>query len=233
MHRSGTSATTRLLSLAGCGLPRDLVPADDHNARGYFEPWRVAVFNSERLRASGGAWDDPFGFPYRPLPDDEAWRARAAGLLSSQFDLESAPLIKDQQVLELTASSTHLAWVISDTDRQANPNADPDEGCTDTKYHGCSLYVMRIGTNQAIRIKLHSYSAAAKLTPTLLGWGGSSSSGDTGEYVMDLSSGEIWRVGAARGCSQVFLAGAYASWSTADENGQCGGQLIVRWRTPK
>ncbi len=98
MHRSGTSAVTRLLALAGCGLPKDLVPADDHNARGYFEPWRVAVFNSERLRAAGGAWDDPFGFPYRPLPDDETWRAQAATLLTEQFDLESAPLLKDPRL---------------------------------------------------------------------------------------------------------------------------------------
>jgi hypothetical protein len=98
MHRSGTSAATQLLALSGCGLPKDLVPADDHNQRGYFEPWRVAVFNDERLRAGGGAWDDPFGFPYRPLDDDEAWRARALALLTGQFDLDSAPLLKDPRL---------------------------------------------------------------------------------------------------------------------------------------
>ena len=52
MHRSGTSAATQLLALAGCGLPENLVTADEHNARGYFEPWRVAVLNDERLRAA-------------------------------------------------------------------------------------------------------------------------------------------------------------------------------------
>lgn len=98
MHRSGTSAATKLLALSGCGLPKDLVPADDHNQRGYFEPWRVAVFNDERLRAAGGAWDDPFGFPYRPLEEDKAWRARAHALLTGQFDLDSAPLMKDPRL---------------------------------------------------------------------------------------------------------------------------------------
>jgi hypothetical protein len=144
-----------------------------------------------------------------------------------------APLIKDQQILQLTATSTHLAWVISDTDRQANPSADPNEGCSDTKNHGCSLYLMKHGTNQAIRIKLHTYTAIPALTPTLLGWGGSSSSGDTSEYVMDLATTKIWRVGAARGCSEVILAGAYASWHNAKPDGQCGGQIVVRWRSPQ
>jgi hypothetical protein len=93
-------------------------------------------------------------------------------------------------------------------------------------------YLMKHGTNQAIRIKLHTYTAIPALTPTLLGWGGSSSSGDTSEYVMDLATTKIWRVGAARGCSEVILAGAYASWHNAKPDGQCGGQIVVRWRSP-
>jgi hypothetical protein len=145
----------------------------------------------------------------------------------------TAPLVKDQQILRLTASATHLVWVISDTDRQAEPSPDLHEGCADTKYQGCSLYVMKHGTNQATRIKLHSYSANPKLSPTLLGWRGSGSPGDTGEYVMDLASNKIWRVGAARGCSEVTLAGPYARWFTATPDGQCAGQLIVRWCTPQ
>lgn len=98
MHRSGTSAATQLLALAGCGLPENLVTADEHNARGYFEPWRIAVLNDERLRAAGGAWDDPFGFPYRPSPDDDAWRTRAASVLAEEFGDVRAPLLKDPRV---------------------------------------------------------------------------------------------------------------------------------------
>jgi hypothetical protein len=98
MHRSGTSAATQLLALAGCGLPENLVTADEHNARGYFEPWRVAVLNDERLRAAGGAWDDPFGFPFRPLTDDETWRVRAAGVLTEEYGAARSPLLKDPRV---------------------------------------------------------------------------------------------------------------------------------------
>lgn len=68
MHRSGTSAVTQLLALAGAQLPTNVMPGDEHNAKGYFEPWKIAIFNDERLRAAGSAWDDPFAYPYRPLP---------------------------------------------------------------------------------------------------------------------------------------------------------------------
>ena len=55
MHRSGTSAMTQVLALAGATLPENVMPGDEHNAKGYFEPWRIAVFNDQRLRAAGGA----------------------------------------------------------------------------------------------------------------------------------------------------------------------------------
>ena len=60
MHRSGTSAVTQLLALAGASLPANVMPGDAHNEKGYFEPWKIAIFNDERLRAGGSAWDDIF-----------------------------------------------------------------------------------------------------------------------------------------------------------------------------
>ena len=53
MHRSGTSAVTQLLALAGASLPANVMPGDEHNEKGYFEPWKIAIFNDERLRAGG------------------------------------------------------------------------------------------------------------------------------------------------------------------------------------
>ena len=53
MHRSGTSATAQLLALAGAELPDNVMPGDEHNAKGYFEPWKISVFNDQRLRAGG------------------------------------------------------------------------------------------------------------------------------------------------------------------------------------
>lgn len=104
MHRSGTSAVTQLLALAGCRLPANVMPGDEHNAKGYFEPWKIAVFNDERLRAGGSAWDDPFAHPYRPLPDpaqEAVWRKRAAALFRSEFGQAAFPLMKDPRATVL------------------------------------------------------------------------------------------------------------------------------------
>jgi len=103
MHRSGTSATGQLLSLAGARLPKNLMPADEHNAQGYFEPWRIATFNDERLRAAGSAWDDAFAFPFPALPpqDDDSWGARAAALLHDEYGTARHPLVKDPRVTVL------------------------------------------------------------------------------------------------------------------------------------
>jgi hypothetical protein len=100
MHRSGTSAATQLLALAGAHLPGHVMAGDEHNEKGYFEPWRIAVFNDARLRAGGGAWDDPFAHPYRPLaePDESDWRARAAALFAEEYGDAAIPLLKDPRV---------------------------------------------------------------------------------------------------------------------------------------
>ena len=103
MHRSGTSAVTQLLALAGASLPANVMPGDEHNAKGYFEPWKIAIFDDERLRAAGSAWDDPFAYPFRPLPPDEerVWLDRAVALFDEEFGDAAWPLMKDPRATVL------------------------------------------------------------------------------------------------------------------------------------
>lgn len=103
MHRSGTSAVTQLLALAGASLPANVMPGDSHNEKGYFEPWKIAVFNDERLRAGGSAWDDVFAFPYRALPDalEQAWFQRAGKLFDAEYRRTTWPLMKDPRATVL------------------------------------------------------------------------------------------------------------------------------------
>lgn len=104
MHRSGTSAVTQMLALAGAQLPRNLMPGDEHNARGYFEPWRIAVLNDERLRAAGSAWDDVFAYPFPALgrSEERRWLNRATDLFEEEFGASPHPLLKDPRVTVLT-----------------------------------------------------------------------------------------------------------------------------------
>jgi hypothetical protein len=79
------------------------MPGDEHNENGYFEPWKIAIFNDERLRAAGSAWDDPFGFPFRPLPppEERAWLDRAKALFEAEYARLPWPLMKDPRATVL------------------------------------------------------------------------------------------------------------------------------------
>lgn len=60
MHRSGTSAMARLLSLSGATLPeRVMAPAPD-NPAGFWEPWEMVALNDRILAAFDSSWDDVF-----------------------------------------------------------------------------------------------------------------------------------------------------------------------------
>ncbi|HLZ74973.1 hypothetical protein [Phenylobacterium sp.] len=103
MHRSGTSAVTQVLALAGASLPENVMAGDEHNAKGYFEPWKIALFNDGRLRAGGAAWDDIFAFPYRPLSlkAERTWLNRAEALFEEEYGEVRYPLLKDPRVTVL------------------------------------------------------------------------------------------------------------------------------------
>lgn len=100
MHRSGTSAITQVLALAGAELPENVMPGDEHNAKGYFEPWKIAIFNDRRLRSGASAWDDVFAFPYGPLDGaaERAWIDDAKALFTEEFAGTRYPLMKDPRV---------------------------------------------------------------------------------------------------------------------------------------
>jgi hypothetical protein len=55
--RSGTSAVARLVHEAGISVGRDLIPADESNAEGYFEERSVVELNDHILKDAGmDAW---------------------------------------------------------------------------------------------------------------------------------------------------------------------------------
>lgn len=100
MHRSGTSALTRVLNLHGASLGSDLLESAFDNETGFWENRHVVDFHERLFAALGSSWDDP-----RPLRQgwlDEAraggWLDELAALLRAEF--ESAPLwaVKDPRL---------------------------------------------------------------------------------------------------------------------------------------
>jgi GT2 family glycosyltransferase len=76
MHRSGTSAVTRMMNLLGVSLGRQLKPAAEDNPRGFWEHESVVQIHEKLLSELGMSWDDP-----RPLPTDWLQRPCAAAAL--------------------------------------------------------------------------------------------------------------------------------------------------------
>ena len=84
MHRSGTSAVTRVLNLLGAELGQDLMAAAADNPGGFWEHQEVVAIHERLLSRLGMAWDDP-----RPLA--EGW---LEGDAARQASVEIAALVQ-------------------------------------------------------------------------------------------------------------------------------------------
>jgi len=111
MHRSGTSALSRVLNLCGAYLPENLRPPKlGNNPRGFWEPENVIDLNERTLGQLGGAWNR-VGFA---LPDTgdmvDAFVDDAGVMLASEYGDQETILIKDPRICVL-APLWHRALV--------------------------------------------------------------------------------------------------------------------------
>lgn len=104
MHRSGTSAMARLLSLGGATLPERVMDPGPDNPLGYWEPWEMVALDDEILEAIDSRWDNVFA-----LRDNErAWAVRerfldrAKDFLIHNFGDQDLLVLKDPRSSILT-----------------------------------------------------------------------------------------------------------------------------------
>ena len=100
MHRSGTSALTRLLALHGIALGDALLPAAADNPTGFWEHREVVALHERLLAALGRAWDDPRALPRDWLEHPAAREAQAGigALLDREFAGHPAWAVKDPRL---------------------------------------------------------------------------------------------------------------------------------------
>ena len=103
MHRSGTSALTRLLNLYGAALPADVLPANAGNVTGYWEPSAVVAFHDRVLASIGSRWDDPCEIPPAWFSSEAArgFAADLAALITAEFGSEPLFVVKDPRTCRL------------------------------------------------------------------------------------------------------------------------------------
>jgi hypothetical protein len=103
MHRCGTSAITRVLSLLGARLPAELMPPLTSTDPGFWEPLPLAQLHDEILACGGLSWFDVRRFPATWYASDEAaeYRCRLVKLLVEEFGDASLFVAKDPRVCRL------------------------------------------------------------------------------------------------------------------------------------
>lgn len=103
MHRSGTSALTRVLSLLGAALPKELLAAGQENPRGFWESPAVIAANETILQLNGARWDEFMALPpeWRSDPDQTQALARLTELLRQETTDKALTVFKDPRICRL------------------------------------------------------------------------------------------------------------------------------------
>jgi hypothetical protein len=100
MHRSGTSALTRVISLLGADLPSSLIPANVTNEAGFFESNDLMIVHDQLLSSAGSSWEDwrAFNPDWYTSPVAADFKQRVLGVLRHDFAQSQLFVIKDPRI---------------------------------------------------------------------------------------------------------------------------------------
>ena len=101
MHRSGTSAVTRVINLLGADISPDLMPpVAGNNDSGFWESTALMRIHDQLLTALGSNWDDPFLLPGGWIATSAAEEARTEieKVLERDFPHSRAFVVKDPRL---------------------------------------------------------------------------------------------------------------------------------------
>ena len=103
MHRSGTSAVTRVLNYLGCALPNHLSGMAHDNERGFWESPAVRDLNERILKSAGTAWDDWVALDpsWYESPRANEFRGNARTVLEDEFGDSPTFVLKDPRICRL------------------------------------------------------------------------------------------------------------------------------------
>jgi hypothetical protein len=100
MHRSGTSAVTRVLNLRGAELGRDLLPPKQDNERGFWENRAILEQHETLLAGLGLRWLDLVDLPegWQRSAPARRFVAELPAVLKQQFDGSRLVTVKDPRL---------------------------------------------------------------------------------------------------------------------------------------
>lgn len=100
MHRSGTSAATRVLNLLGANLGSDLLSAQADNPHGFWEHTRAVDIHENLLTALGRSWHDVREMPegWLDLPASQRAVDEIVAFVTEEFDGSPVWAVKDPRM---------------------------------------------------------------------------------------------------------------------------------------
>ena len=100
MHRSGTSAITRILNLMGAELPKQLVGAAPSNEAGHWEPERLVLLHDEMLAEAGSSWRDLRPLDLAQLSADRLayYKTMIQSIIRDEFGNANVFVLKDPRI---------------------------------------------------------------------------------------------------------------------------------------
>jgi hypothetical protein len=103
MHRSGTSAITRLTGGLGATLPADPNPPAPDNIAGYWEPAGIVGLNDRLLAAADSSWLDTRELDLERVPrgELEQFRMNIASALETSFGRSRCFVLKDPRICRM------------------------------------------------------------------------------------------------------------------------------------
>jgi hypothetical protein len=103
MHRSGTSAYTRIFGLLGADLSKNLLPPSPTNESGYWESRELVEIHDQVLSSGGSNWHDwrAFNPEWFDSPAADPFRRRILDILRRDFGSSPLFAIKDPRICRL------------------------------------------------------------------------------------------------------------------------------------
>lgn len=137
--------------------------------------------------------------------------------------ITSGPLVKGEQVSGMCASNSYLAWAVA---AAGAPGQRIPAAST-----GGRLHVMTLATKAPRTVALNDDARGLSLScgDSFIAWGNGSGNGDPGQYVLDLPSSKIWKLGQAQGISMVLAAGNILAWALPPKSQEAAPWRVTKW----
>jgi hypothetical protein len=100
MHRSGTSALTRVFNLLGADLPNNMLGANPTNEAGHWESLDLLAIHDNLLETAGSRWDDwrAFNPDWMRSGVAEGYTEKLLGVLRNDFAGSALFVVKDPRI---------------------------------------------------------------------------------------------------------------------------------------